>query len=110
VGWTRVGRWMSAQEHEAMLNSGLVQPGRTGVINVARPADVESYMRQAAPGTRYVEFDVPESSLVPGGREGWATIPGPDSIYSRLNARRGLPPYEFPLALNIEWIASKLEV
>lgn len=91
-----------------MLDTGMVQQGRTGVINVARPADPLSFMRQAAPGSRYVEFDVPEASLVQGGKEGWATIPGPDSIFSRLNTQRGLPPYEFPPALNIGWIASKL--
>lgn len=107
-GLTRVGRWMSAEEHGAMTESGMVQPGRTGVSNVAHPADVEAYMRQAAPGSRYLEFDVPESSLVRGGKDGWATIPGPDSIFSRLKIQRGLAPYEFPPAQNIEWIASRL--
>jgi hypothetical protein len=107
-GLTGVGRWMSVEEHGAIAESGIMQPGRTGVSNVAHPADVEAYMRQAAPGSRYVEFDVPESSLVRGGKEGWATIPGPDSIFSRLNVQRGLAPYEFPPAQNIEWIASRL--
>jgi hypothetical protein len=91
-----------------MLDSGMVQSGRTGVINVAHPADPLSFIRQATPGSRYVEFDVPLASLVPGGKEGWATIPGPDSIFCRLNIRRGLPPYEFPAAMGIEWVASKL--
>jgi hypothetical protein len=65
-------------------------------------------MKQAAPGSLYVEFDVPESSLVQGGTKGWATIPGPDSLFSRLNIQRGLLPYKFPPALNIQWTASKL--
>jgi RHS repeat-associated protein len=105
---TRVGRWMSPEEHQSMLDTGMVQPGRTGVINVAHPADIQSYMRQALPGNRYVEFDIPENSLVQGGKVGWATIPGPESIFSRLNISRGLAPYEFPPALNIKWLASKL--
>jgi hypothetical protein len=108
AGLTRVGRWMSPQEHQGMLDTGMVQEGRTGVINVAHPADPLSFMRQAASGSRYVEFDVPQTSLVQGGKAGWATIPGPDSIFSRLNIQRGLPPYQFPPALNIEWVASKL--
>lgn len=90
-----------------MLDSGMVQPGRTGVINVARPPDPLAF-RAAPSGSRYVEFNVPESSLVQGGTKGWATIPGPDSIFSRLNIQKGLPPSEFPPALNIEWVASKL--
>ena len=107
-GLTRVGRWMSGEEYQGMLDTGMVQPGRTGVINVASPADPLAYMKQAVPGSLYVEFDVPESSLVQGGTKGWATIPGPDSLFSRLNIQRGLLPYEFPPALNIQWIASKL--
>lgn len=92
-----------------MLDSGMVQAGRhSPQVSVAHPADVEAYMRQAAPGSRYVEFDVPTGSLVTGGKEGWATIPGPDSIFSRLAAQRGLPPYSYPPASNIEWIASRI--
>lgn len=108
-GLTRVGRWMSPEEHQAMVDTGMVQPGRVSPqVSVAHPADVEAYMRQAAPGTRYVEFDVPETSVVQGGKEGWAIIPGPESIYSRLAASRGLPPFELPPALNIEWLASRV--
>lgn len=107
-GLTRVGRWMSHEEYQGMLDTRMVQPGRTGVINVASPADPLAYIRQAPPGSVYVEFDVPEGSLVAGGSKGWATIPGPDTIFSRLNIRRGLPPYDFPPAQNVQWIASKL--
>lgn len=106
---TRVGRWMSAGEHQAMEDTGMVQPGRVSPqVSVAHPADVNAYMRQAAPESRYIEFDVPENSLVAGGKEGWATIPGPESIHSRLAIQRGLPPYSYPPAVNIEWLASKL--
>jgi hypothetical protein len=96
TGLTRVGRWMSPEEYQAMEDAGMVQPGRVSPqVSVAHPADIEAYMQQAAPGSRYVEFDVPENSLVPGGKEGWATIPGPDSIFSRLALQRGLPPYSY---------------
>jgi hypothetical protein len=106
---TRVGRWMSPEEHAAMESTGMVQPGRYAPqVSVAHPANVEAYMRQAAPGSHYVEFDVPETSLVSGGKEGWAIIPGPDSVFSRLAVNRGLPPYNYPPALNIEWVASKI--
>jgi RHS repeat-associated protein len=104
----RVGRWMSGVEHQAMVDTGLVQEGAGGTSYVAHPADATAYMSQAKPGTRYVEFDVPRSSLAPASKEGWAQIPGPNSLLGRLAARRGDPPPQFPPALNIEWIASKL--
>jgi hypothetical protein len=108
-GLTRVGRWMSPEEHTAMESTRMVRPRQYAPqVSVAHPASVEAYMRQAAPRSHYVEFDVPEASLVPGGKQGWAIIPGPDSIFSRLALKRGLPPYNYPPALNIEWVASKI--
>jgi RHS repeat-associated protein len=100
----RVGRWMSPEEHAAMVDSGVVQEGAGGVTNVAFPASVESYMQQAASGARYVEFDVASSSLSTGGKLGWATIRGPNSWW----ARYGLANAQMPRAFDIEWIASKL--
>jgi hypothetical protein len=74
---TRVGRWMSREEHEAMVNTGMVRAGRhSPQVSVAHPANVEAYMRQAA--------------------------------FSRVAAQRGLPPYNYPPASNIEWIESKI--
>lgn len=106
---TTVGRWMSAEEHSAMLATSRVQPGRVSPqVSVAHPAEVQSYMQQAPAGSRYVEFDVPSGSLVPGGKEGWATIPGPDSIFSRLAVQRGLRPYDYPVVRNIRWVASRI--
>ena len=55
-------------------------------------------MRQAASGIRYVEFDVPEDSLSPGGKVGWATIR--DRIHSGVRAGLALP--EMPSAVNVE--------
>lgn len=103
----RVGRWMSRDEHDAMAQSGVVQEGAGGTTYVANPADPAAYGRQAAPGTGYVEFDVPHSSLYPAGEPGWAQIPGPHSLQARLALRRGLPPPQFPPALNIQWLMEK---
>jgi hypothetical protein len=50
----------------------------------------------------YVEFDVPKSSLKPGGRWDWKKIVGPDSErYTELARRRGEPAPELPAATNI---------
>lgn len=37
----------------------------------------------------------------------WATIPGPNSMYSKLNKQKGLPPYEFPKTFNITLVGEK---
>ncbi|WP_234319999.1 RHS repeat-associated core domain-containing protein [Streptomyces sp. SBT349] len=91
-----VGRWMSEDEYRAMGDTGQVQAGRGGASTyVASPANSDAYRRQAAPGTIYAEFDLPCSCLKPAGEPGWAQIPGPrHPLYSRLNARNGLPPPE----------------
>ena len=107
TGLTRVGRWMSAAEYEAMTKTGIVQEGGGGTTYVARPADPAAYGQQAAPGSRYVEFDVPKASLRGGGKEGWAQIPGPNSVYGRLAAARGEPVPQFPPARNVELVQTK---
>jgi RHS repeat-associated protein len=103
----RVGRWMSRAEHEGMIDTGRVQEGGGGTTYVAHPADPMAYGLQAASGSRYVEFDVPRHSVIPAGKEGWAQIPGPDSLYGRLAMMRGVPAPQFPPALNIEWLLTK---
>jgi len=70
-----------------MTDTGMVQEGAGGVTNVASPPDPEAYMRQAASGTRYAEFDVPEDSPSPGGKAGRATIRGPNSFWLGLASR-----------------------
>jgi RHS repeat-associated protein len=105
---TRVGRWMSLDEYQQMVNTRVVQEGSGGTTYVAHPADPAAYGRQAASGTGYAEFDVPTSSLAPAGKPGWAQIPGPNSLYARLAARRGLQVPQFPAALNIsDWMGPK---
>jgi RHS repeat-associated protein len=103
----RVGRWMSRSEYNSMTRTGMVQEGAGGTTYVAHPADPAAYGSQAAPGTGYVEFDVPRNSLAPAGKEGWAQIPGPSSLYARLARMRGQPIHQFPPALNIEWLLTK---
>jgi hypothetical protein len=99
---------MSQDEHEAMTGTGMVQEGAGGTTCVAHPADVHSYMAQARPGTRHIEFDVPRSSLTQAGKEGWAQIPGPKSMQGRLAGLRGDPLPQFPPALNIQWRATRV--
>jgi RHS repeat-associated protein len=106
-GLTRVGRWMSPAEHEAMTETGMVQEGGGGTTYVAHPADPAAYGQQAAPGSRYVEFDVPKDSLAPAGKDGWAQIPGPNSVRGRLAGMRGESPPQFPQAQNIKWLQTK---
>ena len=71
-----------------------------GLTHVSNPADPNIY-RDAAAGDVYVEFDVPESLVLPAG-SGWGIIAGPSSIYGRLAASQGLPPLQMPPATNIE--------
>jgi hypothetical protein len=103
----RVGRWMSRAEYDAMVASGMVQEGAGGRTYVASPADPAAYGREAAPGTGYVEFDVPRHSLYPAGKQGWAQIPGPNSLQGRLARRRGQDLPQLPPALDIQWLLEK---
>ena len=88
---TRVGRWMGNDELFKMKRSGQVQVGGGGTTHVADPANMATYAKQAAPGSKYVEFDVPRTSLFPSGWPGGAQIPGPNHILARLAERRGSP-------------------
>ena len=103
---TRVGRWMGDDELLKMQKSGQVQVGGGGTTHVADPANMATYARQAAPGSTYVEFDVPRTSLFPSGWPGGAQIPGPNHILARLAERRGSP-VQFPVpACNIVVVGS----
>ena len=106
---SRVGRWMGADEHVAMVHTGQVQVGRGGTTYVASPANAGSYMSQAAPGSHYVEFDVPSSSLRPAGQPGWAQIPtAENTMWGKLAPQRGWDVPESPVpACNIVHVATK---
>lgn len=104
---TRVGRWMSRDEYNKMVETEHVQkPYNADQSYVANPADYNAFYKQTEKGNVYVEFDVPTSSLKQT-KDIWATIPGPNSMYSKLNKLKGLPPYEFPKVTNIVLVGEK---
>lgn len=74
----RVGRWMKRDEYEKMLATGQMQQGGGGQTFVATSGPT-SFASQAPPGSAYVEFDVPKSSLLQGGRADWLKGIGPDA-------------------------------
>ncbi|MCM4082476.1 TreTu family toxin [Paractinoplanes hotanensis] len=98
----RVGRWMSQEEYDKIKNTGKVQPGHgSGMSYVVYPADKEAY-RSSRPGSVYAEFDVPKSSLIPGGRPGDYKMADSTTVFSRLAVKRGGLPLELPDAGNLE--------
>ena len=103
-----VGRWMSAAEHSLMINSGKVVESRTFTTHVASPANVETFMKQAAVGSRYIEFGVPIESIKTTS-QGVAKVIGPNSLEGRLAAAKGNPTPQMPTASDISWIASKVK-
>ena len=96
-----VGRWMSQGEYDKMVATEMVQSGQGDRSYVAYPSDPNAFGRQAKPGSVYVEFDVPRSTVSPGGAPGWAQISGPTSLEGRLAEKRGLSKPELPKARNI---------
>ena len=100
VDTTRVGRWMSAAEHDAMTASGkMVESTLNGVSSVSSPPNPGAWSKQAA-GTRYVEFDVPTSAVRGTGAN--SKIYGPNSIFGPKLGIKEMPP-----ATNIKVTASK---
>ena len=104
---SRVGRWMSKEEYNKMVRTEYVQkPYNAEQSYVANPADFNAYYKQAPKGSVYVEFDVPSSSIKQT-KDVWALIPGPNSMYSKLNILKGLKPYDFPKVTNIKLVGEK---
>ncbi|MCH2176915.1 MAG: hypothetical protein MK193_14420 [Lentisphaeria bacterium] len=100
VQYVRVGRWMSEAEYKAMKVTGRVQSDQAGLHRVANPANPNAY--KAAPkGDIYVEYDVPLSSLKPGGTTGWSNIHGPGSPMARIAQKKGLPEPILPQFKNL---------
>ncbi|MFI1920499.1 putative T7SS-secreted protein [Nocardia sp. NPDC020380] len=104
---TRVGRWMNPEEHQKMVDTGFVQEGGGGTTYVANPADPAAFRRQAPPGSVYVEFDVPTSSISPAGEPGWGQIRGPNHWMSQRLATMGRPVPEMPRAHNLSLMETK---
>ena len=103
---TRVGRWMSPDEHASMVRTGEVQVGGGGTTYVSHPPSVEVWRRQTDPGNLFVEFDVPRGVLHGGGQPGHAQIPSPNHILGRLAAKRGSPVQSPVPACNIVVVTS----
>ena len=97
-----VGRWMSVDEYNKMLDSGKVQMSPNGnTTYVATPSNIDSFP-SAKTGSIFTEFDVDSKNIYPAGKEGWGQIPGPGSLIDRLNQKKELPAItEMPDALNI---------
>ncbi len=90
-----------------MVRTGTVQVGGSGTTYVAHPPNMSSFQKQAPPGSLYVEFDVPTSSLRPAGTPEWAQIPSPDhALYGRLAERTGTPLQSPVPACNIVVVGS----
>lgn len=104
--FTRVGRWMSLQEGLEMIRTGKVQESFSGTTHVALPAEACAFVKQAAPDSLYIEFNVPSSSLVDTGN-GWAKIIGPNSLQGRLAARKKQAVPQMPRASDIVCIVVK---
>ena len=98
----RVGRWMSQAEHEAMARAGCVQPTLKGLDmkHVTAPPDPKAF-RAAGAGSLFVEFDVVDAQVSPGGSPGWLIIYGPNSTLGRLDTRKGLAVAALPHVENI---------
>ncbi|MER7132165.1 TreTu family toxin [Streptosporangium saharense] len=96
----RVGRWMSPREYKAMLETGMVQSGGDDRTYVVHPPSKDGFKPNRR-GSLYVEFDVPLSTLIPGGRPGDYKMSGPGSFDARVAVKKGLPIPQFPPALNI---------
>ena len=103
----RVGRWMSQVEYDAMKFSGRVQESFSGTTHVANPADAAAFINQAKPGSLYVEFNVPMSSLR-ATNEGWSKVIGPNSLEGRLAARKGQSVPQMPIATDIFHSSTRL--
>lgn len=98
-GMANVGRWMSPEEYQKMLTTGMVQEGAGGLTYVVSPGNPDAY-KPTYRGSIYVEFDVPESSLLPGGRPGDYKMANADTLMGRYLAKKGGTP-GMPEAQNI---------
>ncbi|MBT2293747.1 hypothetical protein J7E73_32570 [Paenibacillus albidus] len=97
---------MSKEEYDTMVKTGKVPESNTGTTHVANPVNANAFGKQAKPGSIYVEYDVPTSSLKQTN-DGWAKIVGPNSLEGRLAAKKGEPIPEMPPATNIKIVGEK---
>ncbi|MEV7868073.1 hypothetical protein AB0P17_18665 [Streptomyces sp. NPDC088124] len=98
-GMANVGRWMSSDEYQKILKTGMVQEGAGGLTYVVSPGNPDAY-KPTYRCSIYVEFEVPESSLLPGGRPGDYKMANADTLMGRYLAKKGGTP-GMPEAKNI---------
>jgi hypothetical protein len=105
IATTRVGRWMSPVEHEAMTSTGRVQApyNGAGATHITVPPNPLAF-RPPPQSTMFVEFNVPNSQLrVHDPNAGWGRVWGRGSLEARLAASKGLTvPSSMPPAFNIQ--------
>ena len=99
--FTEPGPDLPGELLRAMQETGHVQIGSGGAHRVAVPADPEAD-KGAPRGDLFVTYDVPTSSLKPAGQANWQMIPGPDSAWARLAAKKGQPLPEMPKFQNLK--------
>ncbi|WP_222984569.1 DUF6443 domain-containing protein [Flagellimonas meishanensis] len=75
--WVTVGRWMSADELAVMRETGRMVEGAGGQTFVSVGGSTSFTAARA--GSVYVEFQVPATSLLQGGRANWFKIIGPNA-------------------------------
>jgi RHS repeat-associated protein len=78
---SRVGRWMSETEFQAMQNSGrVVESQLKGITSVSSPPNPTAWVPKGNGSPAFAEFDIPSSSL--RASDGvWGKIYGPNSIF-----------------------------
>ncbi|CAM3036459.1 filamentous hemagglutinin [Pseudomonas gessardii] len=106
VSMTRVGRWMSPDELAQMQSSNKIVQGGGGQTFISTNGAAD-FKGAASKGSVYVEFDVPSSGLLQGGKEGWYKMIGPDASKSQqylLNKQGG---EHLPEVKNINVLDSK---
>lgn len=93
---------MSRAEYEAMVAAGRVQPTLDGrdMKHVTSPPAPNDF-RAADPGSVFVEFDVDDAQMLPGGRAGWFILYGPNSVHGRNALRKDETVTALSVALNI---------
>ena len=87
--WTKVGRWMSPEEADAMIDSGQVQPNAQNLTFVSNPADPNAW-RADTQGRIFVTFKVPTDTLR-GSSQGTSTIIHRGSARDIYERRLGRP-------------------
>lgn len=83
-GITTVGRWMSSKEYSILSKTGKMIEGAGGQTGVSIGGP-ESF-KAATKGSVYAEFQVSTNSLIPGGKEGWYNVIGPNASKAQILA------------------------